>query len=99
MGVAPSAQTFDKSPTERKQEKTSTSLRHHGKCRLDKTRGRLCSPAASVYLPAETAVVLGRLSLTQDVYAAAAWARDFLEAFSIVLLSVFAAHFKKSHCS
>lgn len=46
-GVGPSAQMYDKSPpSERKQEETSTSLRLHGKCRLDKTRGRLCSPAA-----------------------------------------------------
>lgn len=39
-------------PTERKQEETSASFRQHGKCRLDKTEGRLCSPTACVHLPA-----------------------------------------------
>lgn len=93
MGVAPSAETY-KFPTARKQEETSTSLRHHGKCRLDKTRGRLCSPAASVCPSAETAVNLGRLSLRQDVldvFVAAAWAQDrknskFSEASSIIIV-------------
>lgn len=34
-------------PSKGKQEEPWTSLRLHGKCRLDKTRGRLCSPAAA----------------------------------------------------
>ena len=84
-------------PSERKQEEKSTSPRHHGKCRLDKTRGRLCSQAASVNLPAETAGVFGRLSLRRDVYEGSEWRQRFN---SVVVRRVpAAAAWEKDLCS